>query len=67
MVHLHDMLLLTALPLFGFRQEQKTVDLLLFEHRPKSTPLGIECMSFLRHACNSGFTVARGQHFPVQL
>ena len=43
------------------------VDLLLFYHHPKSTPLGIECVSFLCHACDSGFTVARGQHFPVQL
>jgi len=31
------------------------------------TPLGISCMSLLHHACDSGFTVARGPHFPVRL
>ena len=36
-------------------------------HFAKIDLLGIECVSFLRHSCNSGFTVARGQHFAVRL
>ena len=33
----------------------------------KIDPLGIECVTYVPHACDSGFTVARGQHFPVWL
>ena len=33
----------------------------------KIDPLGINCLTLLRHARNSGSTVAWGQHFPVRL
>jgi hypothetical protein len=33
----------------------------------KIDPLGIECVTFVPHARDSGFTVERGQHFPVRL
>jgi len=33
----------------------------------KIDPLGIECITFVLHACNSGSTVARGQHFSMPL
>jgi hypothetical protein len=33
----------------------------------KIDPLGIECVTFVPHACDSGSTVARGQHFPMPL
>ena len=29
--------------------------------------IGIECATLVRHAHNSGSTVARGQHFPLRL
>jgi hypothetical protein len=33
----------------------------------KIDPLGIYCLTLLRHARDSGSTVARGQHFSMPL
>jgi hypothetical protein len=35
--------------------------ILLIPFSSKIDPLGIKCLTFLRHARNSGFTVAQGQ------
>jgi len=43
------------------------VHLLLIQHCPISPPLGIECVTLVPHAHDSGSTVAGGQHFPMPL
>ena len=46
----------------GYRRFPPPSPILLIPFSSKIDPLGIKCLTFLRHASNSGFTVAWGQH-----